>query len=55
MELGHHQNQDQIKPCKPLNGTPMKNNRIPETDSGVSWQIYGIQNSKGFFDVLFKG
>ena len=54
MDLGHHQNLDHIKPCKPLNGTPMKNNRIPETDSGVSWQIYGIQDSKGFLMFCLK-
>lgn len=23
MELGHHQTLDHIKPCKPLNGTPI--------------------------------
>lgn len=52
MELGHHQTLDQIKPCKPLNGTPIKNDRIPETGPpGVLANLF--KTVKAFFDVFF--
>ena len=46
MELGLHQNLDQTKPCKPLNGTPIKKTeylkQVPEHLGKF------IQNGKGF-------